>query len=179
VDPALLSPSELARYNKAIESGHTKVTATVELAGPPSDIFLDEAAFLSGENVEALGLPTQIKLTNPFLGNACYVGSNQNPIVVHTTSGTTSPPEGVEPITGRTGTIKIGGRGEIITFVGARLVDNTFPVPGVSNCGWEGGADAAVDAGAGLPSPAGHNVVILEGTLNQAGSEAIEEHLKR
>jgi hypothetical protein len=179
VDPSLLSPTELARYEKFVGEGKTKVTATVELAGSPHEIYLNESAFLYGENVEALGLPTQIKLSNPFLGNACYVGSNTEPIVIHTTSGTTSPPEGIEPIKGSTGTIKVNGEGTIITFIGARLVDNTFPVPGVSNCGKEGGANAAIDSKVGLPSAAGHNTVVLEGELNQAGAARIEEHLKR
>ncbi|HME02234.1 MAG TPA: hypothetical protein VKG38_04290 [Solirubrobacteraceae bacterium] len=179
VEPALLSPAELERYHKIVESGKTKVTATVELAGSPSAIYLDEAAFLSEENVEALGLPTQVKLSNPFLGNACYVGSTTNPIIVHTTAGTTSPPEGIEPIKGRRGEIKVNNEGTIIHFIGARLVDNTFPVPGVSNCGKSGGADAAIDAKSGLPSPAGHNTVALEGELSQAGAGPIDEHLTR
>ena len=179
VEPALLSPTELARYERIVGEGKTKVTATVELAGPAHSIYLDESAFLLEENVEALGLPTQVKLSNPFLGSACYVGSNTNPIVIHTTAGTTSPPEGIEPIKGRVGEIKVNKEGNIITFIGARLVDNTFPVPGVSNCGKNGGADAAIDAKSGLPAPAGHNTVILEGELSQAGAGRVEEHIKR
>ena len=179
IDPSLLSPTELARYEKIVGEGRTKVTATVELAGSPHEIFLNESAFLSGENVEALGLPTQIKLSNKFLGPACYVGTNTEPIVIHTTSGETSPPEGIEPIKGSVGTITVTGEGRIINFIGARLVDNTFPVPGVSNCGKEGGANAAIDAKVGLPSPAGHNTVVLEGELSQAGANAVEENLKR
>ena len=49
----------------------------------------------------------------------------------------------------------------------------------MSNCGKEGGANAAIDAKVGLPSPAGHNTVVLEGELSQAGAARIEEHLKR
>lgn len=178
VDTALLSPSELARYEKIVSEGKTRVTATVELAGAttPAGIKINLGALLSEEGT-AIVIPTQVKLSNPFLGPTCYVGSNTNPIVVHTTTGTTSPPEGIEPIKGRLGELTVIGEGRMLKVTGARLVDNTFAVPGVTGCGVKNGANAAIDAGAGLPSPAGHNTVILEGTLYQAGAEAVKENL--
>lgn len=180
VDPALLSPSELARYEKFVSEGKTRVTATVELAGStaPTGLKLNIGAFLSEEGT-ALVVPTQVKLSNPFLGPTCYVGSNNNPIIVNTLTGTTSPPEGIEPIKGHPGTLSTTEEGEILVVSGARLVDNTFAVPGVTACGKEGGADAAIDAGAGLPSPAGHNSVVLEGNMWLAAAESVKEHLHR
>lgn len=180
VDTALLPPEELARYEKIVGEGRTKVTATVQLAGSttPSGIKINLGALLS-ESGTAMILPTQVKLSNPFLGATCYVGSNTNPIIVNTTTGTTSPPEGIEPMTGRLGKLEFNKEGNIIKIAGARLVDNTFPVPGVTGCGKNGGADAAINAAAGLPSPPGHNRVILEGRLYQAGSSTIKEHLNR
>jgi hypothetical protein len=172
VNPALLSPSELVRYEKALAGGHTKVTAMVEMAGLPGAVYLNEVNFLFAEG-EALGLPTQVKLSNQFLGPACYVGSNLHPIDIKTTTGTSGA------LTGHTGTLESNPTGEILTIHGARLVDATFAVPGVSNCGVGGGADAAVDSGAGLPSPSGGNTVILEGTLKQASANAVRRNSPR
>ena len=113
VDPELLSPSELARYEKDVAAGKTKVTATIELVGPASGFFLNEEDLLEGYG-EALGLPTQIKLTNPFLGTTCYDGSNENPIQISYTTGTTSPPPPNEPITGKPGGLFSTNDGEIV-----------------------------------------------------------------
>jgi len=174
VDTALLSPKELERYEKYVAAGKTAVTATVELAGPASSFFLDETNLLSSYG-EALGLPVQIKLTNPFLGNTCYVGSNENPIHISYTTGTTNPPPPNEPLKGKAGGVFSTNEGAIVHIVEGKLVDNSFASPGVTGCGVAGGADAAINAATGLPSAAGHNTTVLEGELEQAGQENVEE----
>jgi hypothetical protein len=121
VDPELLSPSELARYEKDVAAGKTKVTATIELAGPASSFFLAETNLLEGYG-EALGLPVQIKLSNPFLGTTCYDGSNSNPIQVEYTTGTTNPPAPNEPVTGKPGGLFSTISGEIVHIVEGELV---------------------------------------------------------
>jgi hypothetical protein len=55
--------------------------ATTELASKPGTL---------GE--DPLTLPIRVHLENATLGNNCYVGSFTNPIVLHLTAGTTSPP---------------------------------------------------------------------------------------
>jgi hypothetical protein len=174
VDTELLSPSELARYNKYVAAGKTKVTATVELVGSPSSFFLNEENLLGGVG-EALGLPTQIKLSNPFLGKTCSDGSNSEPIQISYTTGTTSPPPPNEPLEGKPGSLFSTNSGEIVHIVEGKLVDNSYAAPGVTGCGIGGGADAAVNAAAGLPSPAGHNATELVGELAQTGHDALEE----
>jgi hypothetical protein len=175
VNPALLSPTELARYEAIVAAGKTKTTATVELAG---SIHINEANLIAEEGT-AMEFQVMVHLQNPFLGKLCYEGSNTNPINIAVTTGTTTPPEGIEPIKGTFGEIKIGGEGNIIHFVHAKLVNNTYVAPGVSNCGVQGGADEAIDSAAGLPSAAGHNKVLLEGLLSQAGAQAVKNHLTR
>jgi hypothetical protein len=175
VDTELLSPKELERYNKYVAEGKTKVTATIELAGVPTSFFLNEENLLGGHG-EALGLPTEIKLSNPFLGNTCYDGSNANPIQIKYTTGTTSPPPPNEPLEGKPGSLFSTNNGEIVHIVEGKLVDNSFAAPGVTGCGIGGGADAAVNAASGLPSPAGHNATVLAGELTQAGKNAVEEN---
>jgi hypothetical protein len=174
VDTELLSPAELERYNKYVAEGKTKVTATVELVGDPSTFFLDEENLLGGVG-EALGLPVQIKLSNPFLGKTCSDGSNSEPIQISYTTGTTNPPPPNVPMEGKPGELFSTNEGEIVHIVEGKLVDNSYAAPGVTGCGIGGNADAAVNAAEGLPSPAGSNATVLEGELAQTGHFALEE----
>ena len=77
-------------FNETINNGFTGVTATVELAAPASAIKLSVVNELFGTGT-ALSMPVKVKLSNPFLGSNCYIGSNSNPITLNLTSGTTSP----------------------------------------------------------------------------------------
>jgi hypothetical protein len=178
VDTAALSATELARYEKVLAGGHGAVSATIELAGPASSIFVNELALLSATGT-ALGLPIQVRLSNPFLGPACYLGSNSDPIVVDMTTGATEPPAGIEPILGRIGEFVPNEEDSLLTLFDDRLVNNTLIAPAVSGCGRSGGADAALDARFGLPAAAGQSSFVLEATLKQAGAGPAEEHLQR
>src|SRR5271166_209797 len=53
-----------------------EVTATAELAGPPSSVKVDRANLLA-ETGTAVTLPIKVKLDNPLLGENCYVGSDE------------------------------------------------------------------------------------------------------
>jgi hypothetical protein len=154
-------------FNETINNGFTGVTATVELAAPASSIELSLAGLLTQQGT-ALGLPVKVKLSNPFLGNSCYIGSNSNPIQLKLTSGTTSPPPPNTPISGSPGALEfekpVPG---ILTDGGNRLVNNSFSAPGANGCGgillsWA--VDPFVDSILGTPSAAGRNTAILEGT---------------
>ncbi|HMI82118.1 MAG TPA: hypothetical protein VK480_10055 [Solirubrobacterales bacterium] len=152
-------------FNETINNGFTGVTATVELAAPASAIQLNLPATLSGVGT-ALQLPVKVKLSNPFLGSNCYIGSNSNPIVLPLTTGTTSPPPPNTPITGDPG--ELAGIAEgILAAKENRLVNNSFAAPGANGCGgflfsWL--VDPFVNSIVGVPSPAGTNTAILEGT---------------
>jgi hypothetical protein len=161
-----------------INQGATGVTATVELAGPASQIKVDLLNLLNREGT-ALGLPVKIKLSNAFLGSNCYVGSNSNPIQINFTTGTTSPPPPNTPITGSPGTVFPNEASTLITATGGRLVNNTYAAPGANGCGglFSFLVDPFVNSIVGLPAASGHNTAILEGKiqLGEAGAVRASE----
>ena len=163
VDPTKLSESELARYNETIAAGKTKTTVTIELAGPTGEIYVNPFAILEGEG-EAIGLPVQVKVSNPFLGKSCYIGSNSQPIRVSTTSGKSGA------LTGRVGELSFKAGGEVLIITNGDLVDNEYSAPAAYGCGTFNGADAAVNSKSGLPAGPGENVVNLEGELQASGA---------
>jgi hypothetical protein len=163
-------------FNNAINEGLTGVDATVELAGPASDIEVNTTNLIF-EKGTALSLPVKIKLDNALLGSNCYIGSNSNPVVIDFTSGETEPPPPNEPIHGSKGTIEIGGGGALITLSGGELVNNSFAAPEADGCGgWLSFfIDPLVNSLVGLPSPAGTNTAILEGKIQTAIAQAVRE----
>lgn len=161
-------------FNEQINKGLTGVTATVELAGPATNIKVNTLNLLL-ETGTALSLPVKIKLSNSILGSNCYIGSNSKPVVIDFTSGTTSPPPPNEPISGDAGTLSVGGGGTIITLSGGALVNNSFAAPGASGCGgiFSFFIDPLVNSILGTPSPAGTNTAVLEGKLQTAAAPAV------
>jgi hypothetical protein len=163
-------------FNETINNGFTGVTATVELAAPASSIKLSPLNLAIQEGT-ALGLPAKIKLSNPFLGSNCYIGSSSNPVMLNFTSGTTSPPPPNEPITGDPGEGTENEDGSIVTFSGGRLVDNSYAAPGAKGCGgilFSWAVDPFVNSIVGVPSPAGTNTAILEGKIQIADPAAVK-----
>jgi len=152
-------------FNETINNGFTGVTSTLELAGPPSSVKVSLLAAFTG-NGTAISMPVKVKLSNPFLGNNCYIGSNSNPIKLNLTAGTTSPPPPNQPITGSTGVPELLQEG-LLAVTNNRLVDNAFAAPGANGCGgilFSWAVDPFVNSIVGVPSPAGTNTAILEGT---------------
>lgn len=158
------------------ENKLTGVSATTELAGPASSIGLNLTNLL-GETGTALSLPVKVHLENPLFGSSCYVGSNSAPIVLELTTGTTSPPLPNKPIKGSAGTVGISPEG-ILVLSKNSLVNNSFAAPGSNGCGgiFSSIIDPLVNASLGIPSKAGTNTAILEGTLEQAGAKEVKEH---
>ena len=152
-------------FNDTINDGFTGVTATMELGGPPSAIKLSLANELTAQGV-ALQMPVKVKLSNPFLGSNCYIGSNSSPITLKLTTGKTAPPPPNTPITGNPGTISEVDGSALLAVKGTKLVDNAFAVPGANGCGglFSFLIDPFVNSIVGLPSAAGNNHAILEGT---------------
>ncbi len=180
INAELLPEPEKARYEEYLASGGSlKSTATIELARPTREMTLNEAALLSETNTTSLGFPVMIHLNNKFVGKDCYVGGTNNPINVPFITGETEPPPPNKPIHGALGKIRVVGGGQILKIDGDRLVNNSYASPGVQGCGIEGGADEAMNSAMGLPSAAGNNTTELVGELNQAGAEAVREHIKR
>jgi len=159
------------------ESGFTAVTATTELAAPASSIQIDLGNLLSGEGT-ALLLPVKVHLENPLFGGKCYIGSNAAPIMLPLTTGATSPPAPNKSITGNPGTLTFNPEGTLLTVSKNSLVNNSFAAPASNGCGeaWEFLIGPIVNGQVGLPSAAGHNTAILNGTLQQASTEVVQEH---
>jgi hypothetical protein len=161
-------PGGLTGISEAIGGA---VTATAELAGPPSSIIINKGNLLSRSGT-AVTLPIKVKLDNENLGEECYIGSEAEPIVLHLTTGTTSPSLPNQPISGSRGTLEGGAKGKIVKVKGNSLVDNNFAVPGASGCGGSLAPilDLVVDAGVGIPAPAGLNTAIMTGELEETSS---------
>lgn len=159
-------------FNEYINKGITGVTATTELVGTPS---INLFAALLGEGT-ALSLPVRVHLENLFLGGGCYVGSKSHPVNVELTTGTTSPPEPNKPITGSPGEPESKDEGQLLILRKNSLVNNSFAAPEAEGCGglFSFLIDPAVDAELGLPSAAGHNTAILNGTQELAGAKAVK-----
>ncbi|MDQ2629822.1 MAG: hypothetical protein M3Y75_02445 [Actinomycetota bacterium] len=163
-------------FNETINNGFTGVTATVELAGPPSAVKLNLLSALTTQGT-ALAMPVKIKLSNPFLGNNCYIGSNSNPIKWNFTTGTTAPPAPNKPITGSPGELHEADGGRIIRVTGAKLVDNSFAVPGANGCGglFSFLIDPFVNSVVGVPAPAGQNTAILVNNIELGDPQGVIE----
>jgi hypothetical protein len=159
------------------ENKLTGVNATTELAAPASSIGLNEGNLLAEEGT-ALSLPVKVKLENPFLGNECYIGSNASPIILNLTTGTTSPPPPNKPISGNGGVLESNAEGDLLTISKNSLVDNSFAAPKAKGCGgfFSFLIDPIINAKLGLPSAAGSNTAILNGTLKQASVQAVKRH---
>ncbi|HET7455081.1 MAG TPA: hypothetical protein VFJ76_06140 [Solirubrobacterales bacterium] len=162
-------------FNETINNGFTGVTATMELAGPSSSVHPDLLALLEERSTPALSMPVKVKLSNPFLGNSCYLGSNSNPIKLNLTTGTTSPPPPNSPISGDVTALTENPQGTLVTLDGVRLVDNSFAVPGANGCGglFSFLVDPFVNEIVGTPAAAGKNTAVLEGTNKLAPREAV------
>jgi hypothetical protein len=141
----------------------TEVTATAELAGTGT-INVNNTFSREGT---AVSLPVVVKLDNPTLGNACFIGTTSQPLSLNLTTGTTSPPAPNQPISGSAGLLSTPFG--ILRLTGVSLVDNAFAAPGVNGCGaLPLLIDPLVDVDAGLPAAAGHNTAIMNGDVETA-----------
>jgi hypothetical protein len=172
----ILEVIERGTCESIFENKLTGVSATTELAAPASSIGVNLGNIFSGAGV-GLSLPVKLHLENPLFGGSCYVGSNSAPIVVELTTGTTSPPPPNKPISGKLGTLESPEEG-ILKISNNSLVNNSFAAPEASGCGgiFSFLIDPIVDSSLGLPSAAGHNTAILNGTQELAGAEVVKEH---
>jgi hypothetical protein len=161
------------------ENGVTGVTATTELAKPASAVTISASNLINGEGT-ALFLPVKVKLDNPFLGSACYIGSNASPITLNLTTGKTSPPPPNTSISGKVGTLTFKDEFRLTEITNNTLVDNSFAVPAANGCGGVFAflIDPIINAKLGLPSPAGHNTVIQNNTIKEASGESVIESEK-
>ncbi len=181
VDPGLLAPALRRAYRELVARGTAPVTATIELAEPPSSIAIDVQNLIEGEGT-ALVLPVKVRLSGALLGAGCRLGSSRRPVSLRLTTGRTDPPAPNRPIAGKTGKAKLKDDYNLTVMHGSSLVNNSFAAPTAEGCG--GGAragplDRAVDGALHLPAPAGHNTAILDGTLQEANAAAVKATRRR
>jgi len=166
-------PKELQEwFNKQINEGLTGVTATAELVGNPG---ISRSNLLFAKGV-ALSLPVRLHLNNAILGSACYLGSKSHPVTFNLTTGTTSPPAPNKPIKGAVGELEFKDEFQLVIIKGNKVVDNAFSTPGTEGCGgiFSFFINELVEKILGVPSAAGHNTAILEGSLQNATAEAVK-----
>jgi hypothetical protein len=177
ITTAMLPQSLKEAYRMVLATGSTNVTATAVLAAPASTIAIDTSHIVNEEG-DGLTLPIKIHLENPFLGSECYIGSKFTPIVWSLTSGETSPPTPDRPIRGKLGDLEAKSEGPLGFYEISDDVEvnNSFAVPGASGCGGSSSViDRMIDAKIGLPSPAGHNSVVLGMTVELAAAQSLLE----
>jgi hypothetical protein len=132
-------------------SGQTQLSALVQSAGP-----------IDNFNLTTFTQPVKIRLINPLLGGNCFIGSNTNPIVLN--PSITSGNLGFEPDPNPTRFPTT----DVLSITDAVATDDTFSVPTATGCGPNGIVNAPINALLGLPSPSGHNHLVLNGTSSFA-----------
>ena len=174
--PAALEES----FENAKKNHELSATETLELAGTP-EVAPDN---LINEEYTAFELPMKVRVTSPWLttlgGGPCDVGSDEHPIIVDLTSGTSTGPSPYEYNTSHGAVGKIHFKDELnyVELKGSTLVNNTYAVTtGAEGCGgeFEPYVDRAVSTAAGVPDASGQNSVILTGT----DKVAVAEYAKR
>lgn len=133
----------------------TSVNASVEAVATP---VLDSLAL-------SIDLPVRVKLENPLLGNDCYLGSEQDPIMLQL-----RPEDGGE----FRGVADRFGEGVPGVWIdGAVSADRDFAVPAAQGCGLFGSLNWLVNMRANAPSPAGENSIAVEYDAYNAGNVAV------
>jgi len=141
------------------DSPLNKVTATVESAGPITDF--DLVAGLQ-EGLPILTMPVKIKLNNPLLGGNCYIGSNENPIVLRPANTDMSNAQAqFGQFNHETGEDDPDGEMAVIGVAGAVQGDSSFEVPKAKGCGLLNIFDGAINQRVGLPAAAGVSELVL------------------
>jgi hypothetical protein len=171
--PEVLPKTLRRRFDELIARGDVAVTATTELV-PASEIGVNTQNLIEAKGT-GLALPVKVKLSNPFLGASCYIGSDAQPIMMSLTTGTTRRSSRHGPIRGKPGHAKFKDDYNLVTISADSLVSDSFAAPRVEGCSGinSSGVDPALDAGLGLPVAPGGNEAILNGALRDANAPAV------
>lgn len=170
------------KYSYAQAQKHAKlkkIYESIEPAGVPHvntlNILIEE-----GVGVEA---PVKVKGENAWIssvGDVCYIGSEEDPITQHLTTGASVSPLTGETIHGAAGELTSPEKtdGNEVIEAHSNLVDNTYAVPGVACTGpYSSYIEAAIDHVFGIPAAAGASNTQLKGTLYVAVSTWVQEKL--
>lgn len=113
----------------------------------------------------AIDLPIRVKLENPLLGNDCYLGSPQEPIMLNLRTSDFGEFRAAEE--------KYGAGTPGVWLDGASAADDGFAVPAARGCGLGGSLNWLVNLRANTPSPAGNNSINVEYDAFNAGNVAV------
>lgn len=134
-------PGGALGIGSAEDFGLTRITASVEQLGTP--VFN-----LPSVTDMTVKLPIRIKLSNPMLGDNCYIGTTAEPVTLDLK---------VDPSTG--GEAGFIPSGEVGTyFPGFTATATDFAVPGATGCGPLGSLNWAANLRAGLPAATGNSL---------------------
>lgn len=136
------------------------VTATLEPAGTPSDFSLS-AAFSTGRPILTLPVKIHLESASLGLGPDCFIGSEQNPIVLHPENTDLSNAASTQEQFDPGGSPDPNGPLERLSITGAVQGDDTFVVPAAQGCGVNDSLDGVINSFLGLPSPSGSNHLVL------------------
>jgi hypothetical protein len=143
---------------------YLKVFAAAQTAGPITNFDL-----LSWTQA------VMFHLINPLLGANCYIGSDDNPVMLNPMlTGSAIVDNDPHP--------RYHPDTEVIQVNDASATDKTFTAPGVTGCGPGGTAniavDEAIDGAVGLPTASGSDSITLSGTFYVAASAAPQNEAK-
>ncbi len=152
-----------------------KVYESIELAGVPKTSRAN-LLFQEGTAVEA---PVKIKGENKWLsklGDVCYIGSDEAPIVQHLVSGTSTSPLTGEEIHGSVGELEFLREFQEVILSHTDLVDNTYAVPAAVCTGpYSSVISATINKVFGLPAVAGASKTEIKGSLYNSTNLPAEE----
>jgi hypothetical protein len=181
-----LSWPESLKYSYAqAQKHHTVKTVyeTIEQAGNKIETSIQN--ILTGEKPGVV-VPVKIKGENKWLselGDVCTIGSDEEPIVQHLTSGASESPLTHEIVEGsraseteELGSVEKHGELRFLYITNSNLVDNTYAVPGVACTGpYSSVIEATIDKEFSIPEPAGASLTEIKGTLYTGTKAAGEE----
>lgn len=141
-------------------------------------VTFDLCKIINARTGTATTLRVKIHLISPFLGAACYIGSDASPIIIALTTGMTSPPPPAHPIHGHPVEFLRFPSPTFEQAFGLALVNNSFSVPVASGCGTASGSlvNASINRKLGLPSPPGQNAIVINAIAEQAPAIDVLAH---
>jgi hypothetical protein len=177
VAPALLPAALHERFERLLARGESAVTATTELVVTPARAIEVNTQNLVEAKGIGLALPVKVKLSSPFLGPSCDIGSTAHPVLISLTTGKTPSSSAHGSAAGKPGHAVFKDDYNLVTLSEDTLVSDSFLAPRVTGCGGTLSAliDPAVDAELGLPVAAGHNQTIMSGTIKTANASAMRK----
>jgi hypothetical protein len=180
-DFKIAAPKSLPRYvqeifNEFIDPEAGPLTATTEFAGPTSAVGIDTQDLVEAKG-SGLSLPVKVKLSSPLLGEHCFIGSDDAPILMPLTTGTTGGTGSHhKPLSGKPGHAHFKDEYNLVTTEEDSLVNDSFPAPRAQGCGGMLSflVDPAINGELGLPVAKKGNEAVLDGTLQTANAPAVK-----